>query len=94
MNEHEIIEQLKSDGYQKVYVWDAKPGEVDSEHQHDFDVLLVVLEGHIQITSYVGDAVISTSHQRGAHINIHKDTPHSANVGPDGCRYIVAEKHF
>lgn len=88
-----MIEALRSEGYYKVYVWDALPGEVDEEHQHDFDTRLVVLRGQIKVTSLIDGEVTSLSHQDGAHIDIQKGTPHSAKVGSDGCRYIVAEKH-
>ncbi len=93
MDEQEIIKKLKSEGYQKVYVWDAEPEEIDAEHQHKFDTLLIILRGQIQITSLVNGLIVNMSHQIGAHISIYKHTPHSAKVGPDGCRYIVAEKH-
>jgi len=29
----------------------------------------------------------------GSDVVIEKGTPHSAKVGSEGCRYIVAEKH-
>ena len=41
MNEKEIIEKLKSEGYEKVcYSYNAEPGEIDEEHQHGFDTCL------------------------------------------------------
>ncbi|MDB5188119.1 MAG: hypothetical protein JWO50_639 [Candidatus Kaiserbacteria bacterium] len=93
MDEQKIIDNFKSEGYQKIYIWDAEPGEIDEEHQHDFDTCLIILKGKINITSLIDAVVTNTAHQAGAHIFIEKNNPHSAKVGPDGCRYLVAEKH-
>jgi hypothetical protein len=93
MNEQEIIEKLKSKGYQKVYIYDAEPGEIDQEYQHDFETQLIVLDGQIQITSLINGVITNMSHQHGSHIIIERNTSHSAKVGDEGCRYIVCEKH-
>lgn len=94
MNEQEIIENLKLEGYQNAYAYDAESGEIDEEHEHDFDTRIVVLEGQIQITSLIDGVVVNQSHQKGSEFTIERNTPHSAKVGSEGCRYIVSEKHY
>lgn len=82
--EQETINRLLSDGYQKAYTWDAAPGELDPEHQHDFDTKLVILSGEICISGVVykaGDEIVIPHHQL-----------HEAKAGSSGCRYIVGEK--
>lgn len=93
MDEGKIIEKLTSEGYQEVYIWDAKPGEFDAEHQHDFDTKLIILAGEIQIRTAVGNFLSNTIYKTGDEITISKHQPHEAKVGAKGCRYIVAEKH-
>lgn len=49
MNEQAIINKLLGEGYDKAYVWDAKPGESNSSHKHQFDTQLAILAGNISI---------------------------------------------
>ncbi|MEO6536203.1 MAG: hypothetical protein ABIT47_00790 [Candidatus Paceibacterota bacterium] len=93
MDEQKIIDDLTSQGYDKVWPYEAEPGEVDEEHEHDFDTHLVVLRGQISITSLIDGVVTNMSHSTGSNIFIARNTPHAAKVSAEGCRYIVAEKH-
>ena len=93
MNEQEIIEKLQSEGYDKVYIHNAEPGEIDDEHSHDFDTKLVILKGEIQIKSTTGNFFSNMSYKTGSDTIIPRGKPHAAKVGPEGCRYVVAEKH-
>lgn len=93
MEEQKLIEQLTNEGFDKVYVYDAEPGEVDEEHTHPFDTKLIILAGDISITSVLGGAVTNMNYKTGSSVSIPRNDPHSAKVGSGGCRYIVAEKH-
>ncbi len=93
MNELEVIERLQSEGFDEVYAYDAAPGEIDEEHQHDFDTKMVVLEGGISVTSVMGGAVTNLNYKKGSEITIPRNRLHSAKVGSKGCRYVVAERH-
>lgn len=92
-DEQEIIDRLKAEGYDNVYAYDAEPEEVDEEHQHDFDTKLHVLSGKIRIKMVVGGALTDFSLKVGDEKEIPRGQIHSAKVGPEGCRYIVAERH-
>lgn len=89
MDERQRIEQLESSGYSPVYIWQAEPGEVDELHSHDFDTVLVVLEGEIVVK--IGDQ--SNILHSGDRLDILRGIAHSAVASQDGCRYIVGEKH-
>ena len=91
--EEEIIKSLESDGYDKVLVYQAEPDEVDEEHSHSFDTRLKILEGSIRIKVLDGKSIHDFSLNKGGDIEILKNQIHSAVVGVEGCRYIVAEKN-
>lgn len=93
MNELNEIEKLKSEGYNKVWVYEAEPGEVDDEHSHGYDTKLVILKGGINITSEINGVIVNMQYNTGDEIFIPRNKPHSAKVEPEGCRYIVAEKY-
>lgn len=91
--EGDVVMNLRKEGYDRVYVWNAKPNEVDEAHSHDFDTRLIVLEGQIEITAPINGEVVTLSHSTGSDVEIVKHTSHSAKVGSNGCRYVVAERH-
>lgn len=93
MTEEEIIKKLETEGYDKVWVYDAEPDEVDEEHDHDFDTKLHILSGEIRIKKLSGGAIMDFLLKKGDEIEIPRKQLHSANVGTDGSRYIVAQRH-
>lgn len=92
-DEQETIDRLKAEGYDNVYAYDAELEEVDEEHQHDFDTKLHVLSGRIRIKMVIGGALTDFSLKAGDEKDIPRGQVHSAKVGAEGCRYIVAERH-
>lgn len=84
-----IEEELKKEGYDNVYIWEAVPLEEDSDHNHDFDTKLAVLEGEIEIVVDGKKSLL----KEGDSIEIPRNKIHSGKVGLGGCKYIVAEKH-
>lgn len=93
MTEEKIIKKLEAEGYAKVWTYDAEPGEVDEEHDHNFDTKLYIISGEIRIKKLSGGAIMDFSLKKGGKIEIPRKQLHSAEVGKDGCRYIVAEKY-
>jgi S-adenosylmethionine hydrolase len=92
MSEQKMIEQLESEGFDKIWVYDAEPNEVEEEHQHDYDTKLAILKGEIQIISEMGGVITNIKYSKGQTVEIPRDKLHSAKVGHEGCQYIVAEK--
>ena len=85
----EKVEELKRLGYDNVFVWDAEAGEEDPDHSHPYDTRLVILDGEIEI-KMDGESRILKS---GEEIDIPREKVHYGKAGPNGCKYIVAEKH-
>lgn len=86
MEQEEIIDRLKAEGYSVVIPWHAEPGEVDFEHAHPTDSAQIVLEGSI-IFAVDGEQIILIA---GESYAIPARTSHSAVAGPEGCSYIFA----
>jgi len=93
MNEEDQIKKLTAEGFDKVWVYEAEPDELDDVHEHTYDTKLVVLKGDIQITMEMAGATVNTLYKQGQEIIIPRNEPHSAKVGHEGCRYVVAEKY-
>jgi quercetin dioxygenase-like cupin family protein len=93
MTEKEIIKSLETEGYEKVWVYDAEPNEIDEEHKHDFDTKLHILSGEIEINNFSAGKIMNFHLKQGDEIEIPRNQVHSAQVGINGCRYIVAERH-
>lgn len=90
--EQEIIKSLEAEGYDNVWVYQAEPNEVDDEHTHSFDTKLKILEGSIRIKILSRDMIQDFSLKKDGEIEIMRNQPHSAVVGQESCRYIVAER--
>lgn len=93
MDEQKEIERLEAEGYDKVWVYEARPGEVDEEHRHEYDTKLVILKGAIGIASELGGVITHMRYKTGNEVIIPRNTLHSAKAAAEGCRYIIAEKH-
>ena len=86
--EKQLILKLKSEGFDKVYVWDGEPNEEDTNHSHLFDTKIVILKGDIEIETNGKKSVLKS----GDEMEIPRNKIHAAIVGLSGCRYIVAER--
>lgn len=93
MSEQDISKDLQQQGYDPVYTWDAEPNEDDPEHEHEFDTKLHVLSGSIRVKVLNGDRIEDYKLVAGSKLEIVRNKRHSAVAGPEGCKYIVAEKH-
>jgi hypothetical protein len=93
MDEQKVIKKLESEGYDKVWIYEAEPDEVDEEHTHNYSTKLHILSGYIRIKTLAGGALTDFRLDPGQEMEIPQGQRHSAKVSSDGCRYIVAEKH-
>jgi len=87
-SEKQKIEELKKQGYKEVTVWDTVTDYGQRDHSHPFDTYIFILDGEIEI-SIGGKISILKSDDEA---RIPKDILHHAKLGPNGCRYITAEK--
>ncbi len=88
-SEDEIKDMLKDEGFERIYTWEDLPGNYYPEHAHNFYSAHVVIHGKIKIKTRDGEEIFF---EEGDRFDIHSGELHSAKVGPEGCRYIVAEK--
>ena len=93
MTEKEITQKLESEGYDKVWSYNAEPNEVDDEHDHDFDTKLHIVFGEIRVKKLSDGVIVDLLCKEGEEVDIPRNQLHSAKVGTEGCRYIVAERH-
>ncbi len=93
MDQQKEIQKLKTEGYDNVWVYEAEGGEVDEEHDHDYDTKLVILTGAINIISEMDGLITNTQYKAGSEVIIPRNKLHSAKVAVEGCLYIVAERH-
>ncbi len=87
--EKELTNQLKSEGYHKVYSWEDGPNEEDPTHTHDFDTKLIILNGELEI-EMKGQKILL---KQGESIEIPREEVHAAITSPNGCKYLVGERH-
>ncbi len=88
MNRQTLEQQLRSEGYIRVFVWRDAPGAVYPDHTHASDTTHVVLEGEITVTTADG----SRTCKRGDRFDVPAGALHSARVGAQGCTYLIGEK--
>jgi len=93
IDEQKIMKRLESEGYDKVWIYEAEADEIDEEHHHDFDTKLHVLAGEIRIKLLDGEVITDFRLKPGDEKEISRNQLHSAKVGSEGCKYIVAERH-
>lgn len=88
MTESEWIEQLMGDGYSNLLFCDAIPCEFDDDHAHDRDHKMIIFSGDVEVT--IGYQTVHLGAQD--YFEIPRGTNHSAAVGKEGCRYLIAER--
>lgn len=88
MNEKEIMEKLKQEGFRNVFTHTDSPGAVHPEHTHNNLTCHVVIDGEIEITS----GGKTRKYKKGERFDVPPGEAHSAVVGDSGCTYILGEK--
>ena len=81
------IQILEKEGFPFVYETQDAPGAIYEEHAHEGKVALFVTEGAFEIT-FLG---LTKSLTSGERVDIPKETPYSALVGPQGCQLVIGE---
>jgi quercetin dioxygenase-like cupin family protein len=88
MNEKELENKLREEGFSNIFVWQDHPNAFYPDHTHAGITAHVVLEGEITVTSQGK----TQTYKAGERFDVPAGTVHSAKIGPKGCRYIVGEK--
>lgn len=82
-----IAQEVRKEGFAPILVYN-EPGYIYRNHSQPETKLLVFLKGTMDVT--VGDIIYHCS--AGDKMVIPGNTPHSAQVGEDGCMFYWSEK--
>jgi quercetin dioxygenase-like cupin family protein len=89
MNRADFEHELAAQGYREVVDRQMQAGEFNPEHAHEFDALLLVLEGEMTIvcdgeerTYRSGDTFAMTAGRR-----------HIERSGPQGVQYLAGRRY-
>ena len=82
-------QQLREEGFRRVYVWEDGPHASYSDHTHPVDTAHIILEGEMTLTCG-GSTTTYVAGERPP--DVPAGAVHSARMGPRGCRYVIGEK--
>jgi quercetin dioxygenase-like cupin family protein len=88
MDEKELEQQLKREGFSHTYVWQDGPGAFYPDHLHAAETAHFILSG--EMTLSVNGRI--ETYRAGGRCDVPARTVHSAKIGPQGCRYLIGEK--
>ena len=88
MNEKELQEKLREEGFSYTYIWEDAPNAFYPDHTHPNVTAHIILEGEMTVTSEGK----TETYKAGQRFDVPAETIHSARMGPRGCRYIIGEK--
>jgi mannose-6-phosphate isomerase-like protein (cupin superfamily) len=88
MNLAQLEELLHSEGFANTYVWQDGPNANYSDHTHASETAHIILDGEMSLTM---DGARRT-YRAGERCDVPAGAVHSAQMGPQGCRYLIGEK--
>jgi mannose-6-phosphate isomerase-like protein (cupin superfamily) len=88
MDEQELIEKLKLEGFPHTYVWQDGPCAFYPDHTHTTETAHIILSGEMTLRMNGR----TETYRAGGRSNVPAGTVHSAKMGPQGCRYLVGER--
>ena len=84
-----LEQQLRSEGFRRVYVWEDGPDASYPDHTHAVDTAHIILDGAMTLTCG-GSTRTYTAGERPP--DVPAGAVHRARMGPEGCRYLIGEK--
>jgi quercetin dioxygenase-like cupin family protein len=88
MDEKELENKLRKEGFTRVYVWEDRPHAFYPDHTHGTITAHIILDGEMTVTS----EGTTKTYKTGERFDVSAGTVHSAKIGSNGCRYIIGEK--
>ena len=88
LNESELRQRLLAEGFTHTYVWQDGPRAFYPDHTHSGLTAHIILDGEMTLTS----GGKSETFRSGERCDVPAGAVHSAQMGPQGCRYVVGEK--
>ena len=88
MDARALESQLRSEGFSHTFVWQDGPHAFYPDHTHAGLTAHVILDGEMTLTM---NGAVKT-YSVGDRFDVPAGAVHSAQMGPQGCRYLVGEK--
>jgi quercetin dioxygenase-like cupin family protein len=88
MDERELAAQLENEGFSHTCVWEDGPHAHYPGHTHAMETAHVILRGEMTLTM---DGR-SETYRAGGRCDVPAGAVHSAQIGPQGCRYLIGER--
>ena len=88
LNEDDLREGLRAEGFRRVYVWQDGPSAYYPEHTHPTETAHIILDGEMTITT--GGVV--RIYKAGERCDVPAGAEHCARTGAKGCRYLIGER--
>jgi mannose-6-phosphate isomerase-like protein (cupin superfamily) len=88
MNEKQLAEQLRKEGFAHTYVWQDGPNAHYPNHTHAMETAHIILTGEMTLTM----AGRTGTYRQGQRCDVPAGAIHSARMGPHGCRYLIGER--
>ena len=88
MDEVKLARSLEQEGFRDTYVWQDAPNASYPDHTHATETAHVILSGEMTVTM---DSE-SRTYRPGERCDVPAGAVHSAQMGPNGCRYLVGER--
>ncbi len=87
MDEKQLAEQLRKEGFVHTYVWQDGPNAHYPDHTHAMETAHIILTGEMTLTM----AGRAETYRAGQRCDVPAGAIHSARMGPQGCRYLIGE---
>jgi mannose-6-phosphate isomerase-like protein (cupin superfamily) len=88
MDVKKLESELKMEGFSHTFVWQDGPNAHYPDHTHSGLTAHIILDGEMTLTI----AGQSKTYKAGERCDVRAGEVHSAQMGPDGCRYFIGEK--
>lgn len=87
-NEAQFRHDLEREGFSHLFVWFDAPGHIYPDHTHAGLTAHIILDGEMTLTTNGESRTLRV----GERCDVPAGAVHSARIGPQGCRYLIAEK--
>jgi mannose-6-phosphate isomerase-like protein (cupin superfamily) len=88
INENDFRKQLEAEGFSHTFVWQDGPYVFYPDHSHAGVTAHIIIDGEMTLTT----AGKSQTYRVGERCDVPAGAVHAAQMGPQGCRYLVGEK--
>jgi len=88
VNEENLREGLRSEGFRRIYVWQDGPNANYEAHTHATETAHIILDGEMTL---IMDGAMRT-YKAGERCDVPAGAEHCARMGPKGCKFLIGER--